>query len=589
MSNIQDPGITKPPPIPVGVDSFKEICKEGFYYVDKTLLIRELIDSKSKRILFTRPRRFGKSLNLNMLKTFFEKTEEDTSIYFRDKLIWECGDAYTQYQGQYPVVHLSLKDVRGLTWEHAFGKLRNAVRHEYQRHLELMKDPKPEDARRIAQMERFVSDPVDDVEVADSLERLTYYLNGYYGVPAVILMDEYDAPVAEAWRNRHKDGEYFEKMVQLMRELLSSALKGNEYCSFACLTGIQRVAKEESASGLNNLEVYGVLSGRYDEFFGFTHEEVRVMSECYDVADRYPEICEWYQGYRFGNVEVFNPLSVLSFIASGGEPRSYWGNVSRNTEIKESLYYATTGVLEKLSRLMKGETVVCNIKDELVYPALSGNSAAIFTLLLGGGFLTAAQEQTNKSALQTGKDLMVTIPNKELREVYAEEVLGDTEGLNYDRDVLGKIRAALIHGNAAMLQDALCSLLLRTVSYFDVSGENAEIAYHMFFVGLLLPLMGDYAVLSNEESGDGRYDICLAPIKASDPGIILELKAAKKPEDEEDLDALAEKALAQIDDKKYAVTLRRLGIDRIFKFGIAFRKKHARIVFSEEMPPYAET
>lgn len=408
-------------PVPVGVESFRKMCDKDYYYVDKTLLIRELLAAENENLLFTRPRRFGKTLNLDMLETFFERTNEDTSVYFRDKKIWTCGPRYTDKQGKYPVVRLSFKDVAGDTWADGLEGVQSRIRSEYERHLLCMTEPEPKDARYMDQMERFISGNLTTTQTVESLGKLTLYLNSYYGVPPVVLIDEYDAPVEEAWHNRANDPRYYEQMVALMRRLLSYGLKGNDNRSYAVLTGVQRVARASAGSGLNNLQVYGVRDEQYDEFFGFTHEEVKAMIAAYGMRDRYAEICEWYQGYRFGNVEVFNPWSVLSFIARGGQPRPYWAMVSSNQEIHEALEYANEEVIQELLQLLNRKPVHARIMDELIYPNLPSDPAAIFTLLLGAGFVTVAGNAENVGGFE--RQISLAIPNREVLQIYEDEIL----------------------------------------------------------------------------------------------------------------------------------------------------------------------
>lgn len=393
------------------------------------------------------------------------------------------------------------------------------MRAEYRRHLLRMTNPRPDAAWCIDEMKRLISGDLSMTQTVESLGQLTQYPNAYYGVPPVVLVDEYDAPVEQAWQNRNTDPEYYEQMVTLMTQLLSYGLKSNNDRSYAVLTGIQRVALV-SGSGLNNLEVYGVLDWQYDEFFGFTHEEVKAMADFYGMRGRYSEICDWYQGYRFGKEEVFNPWSVLSFIKRGGEVRAYWGMVSGNREIYEALEYANEAVIQHLTRLLTRETVRARIMDELVYPDLLCDPTAIFTLLLGAGFLTIVKDPKNTGGVSE-REIALTIPNNEVLQVYEDKILATLRRQNYRENTLHKIRAALMAGKDSELQVGLRTLLLQHVSSLDVSRDHKENAYHMLLLGLFLPLMGHYSVSSNEESGDGRHDLCLSPRRRSDPGIIV--------------------------------------------------------------------
>ena len=554
-------------PLPIGISDFKRACTR-YYYVDKTLLIRDFLDEQASISLFTRPRRFGKTLNMDMLRVFFEKTEEDTWIYFKDKEIWKCGPHYRAHYGKYPVIFLSFKDVRYGTWEEAQEYIKLLFQQEYGRHRELLNSDRCEGEDR-AYFQKVLECRAEGAELAQALIRLSVMLDAHYDIPPVLLIDEYDTPIQQG----HMRG-YYDEVILFMGNLLSAVLKDNRHLSFGFLTGILRVAKESIFSGLNNLRINSVLDDRYSRYFGFTAEEVREMCRCYNAEDKYDEICDWYDGYRFGRTEIFNPWSVINYLNNDCNPQPYWVSTSSNDAVKEILAAATPKIREDLAGLMQGKTVLTSLELDVIYPKLGENPDSIYSFLLVCGYLKAAR----KEQLFTGDYMCeVALPNREVASVYAKEILAFSGEL-MPRTAFMNLQKALYTGDSDALQGELEQILLRTVSYYDAASEGF---YHGLLLGLCAAMENYYTITSNREAGMGRYDIQLMPKKAGRPGILIELKTAKNCT-EKQLAELASAALEQIDNRRYDEELRRRGAERILKFGAAFCGKQVCVVSKAE-------
>ena len=354
-------------PMPIGVSNYRDACT-NYYYVDKTLMIKEFLDERPKVSLFTRPRRFGKTMNMDMLRTFFEISDEDTSLYFQDKKIWECGEYYRSYQGKYPVIYLSFKDVKCDTWEETYRYLAQNIRMEFLRHRELAASDR---VTILDQYRKIVNDEADERDYAFSLKHLSQMLREHYGIPPVLIIDEYDTPIQEGYAR-----DFYNKIITFMRNLFSGGLKDNDInLSFGFLTGILRVAKESIFSGLNNLKINSILDEKYSSYFGFTGEEVRKMAADWAVPEKYEEICQWYDGYRFGSTEIFNPWSVINYFGNDCVPGHFWENTSSNPVINQVLEEADEEILTNLNKLLQGDTIttfvdtgVIILKSERILP-----------------------------------------------------------------------------------------------------------------------------------------------------------------------------------------------------------------------------
>ena len=549
-------------PCAVGNTSYIEIASEC-YYVDKTLLIRDLIDDHNMVTLFARPRRFGKTLTVNMLKAFFEKSDEDTSRFFTDKKIWQCGERYRELQGKYPVVMLTFKDVKYSSFAESMEAIQLVLKDEYKRHAELKSSDilGPDDKAYLNRMEKGT---LSNVEYSRALLNLTRMLSAHHKRKTIILIDEYDTPIQQGYSNG-----FYQEIISFMRNFLSGGLKDNADLAFGVLTGIMRVSKENLFSGLNNPTVNTVLDEKYSSYFGFTEDEVREMAEYYGRSDRMEEIRNWYDGYRFGETDIYNPWSVTNYFANGCQARAFWANTSDNEIIREIMQDLTPEVAGELTRVLQGEDIHASLNMEVVYPRMTDGADTIFSFLLLAGYLTpaAAPEET-----EIGTFAALRLPNTEIRRVYNTEILGwmrtKTKG-----GVISEIEKAIYLGDGGRLQKALESYMISCISYFDGSTEGF---YHGMVVGLVACLSSRYYIRSNRESGEGRFDLQLDPKEKGLPGIVMEFKTSASSEPEE-LAARAEEALAQIDQQKYVQELKERGVFNIIQYGIAFSGKRAQV------------
>lgn len=552
-------------PLPIGVADYR-LASTEYYYIDKTLMIKEFLDERPMVSLFTRPRRFGKTLNMDMLRTFFEKTAEDTSVYFRDKAIWQCGERYRSYQGKYPVIFLTFKDVKFTTWQETFQSIRELIAKEAYRHIEL-KDSDRCDAFDKKAFLRLQQGNADETELANALADLSLALHKHYGIAPIIIIDEYDIPIQQGYMQG-----FYDKVILFMRNLFSGGLKDNKHLSYGFLTGILRVAKESIFSGLNNLVINSVLDNKYSEYFGFTASEVQQMVAYYGVADKYAELCAWYDGYRFGRTEIFNPWSVINYFNNGCEPRAFWQTTGSNDIIGEIIGVADAEIYERLTSLVNGKSFVTYIDTSVIYPQIKSNPSSIYSFLLVAGYLKVL-----KTVPAFSGDFMceVALPNKEIAYVYNKEILQKLDKLIPMAAAIS-MQEALYSADSRKLKAVMQSLLANSVSSFDTAGENF---YHGFMLGLCALLSNAY-VTSNREAGDGRYDIQLMPKNVALPGILIELKAEKHA-DAEQLKKLAAVALKQIHDKNYAADMQSHGVKTIYKYGVAFSGKKVEIEVEE--------
>ena len=554
---IPDNAILSPKkPLPIGVSDFKS-ATTNYYYVDKTLLIRDFLNAMPMVSLFTRPRRFGKTLNMDMLRVFFEKTPEDTSIYFKDKYIWQCGDYYTKHQGQYPVIFLSFKDIKCSSWQETFQKISKLISLEFMRHDELESSSVLSSYEK-EQYHRFASEDINEVDCQMGLQLLSLLLHKHYDKECVIIIDEYDTPIQQGHLC-----DFYNEIVNFMRNFFSGGLKDNSHLAFGFLTGILRVAKESIFSGMNNLKTNSILDTNYSSYFGFTNEEIKDMLVYYEYEDKYQEILEWYDGYRFGNTEIFNPWSVINYISDQCFPKAFWQSTGSNDIIGEIIGTATPEINENLYKLFCGNTITTYVDTSVIYPEVHSNPYSIYSFLLVAGYLKVAAIYP-----QNDGNYMcdVAIPNKEIAFVYEKEVLNRTNQNN----VSISVHQAIFSKDANKLQSLLENFILKSISTMDGASEAF---YHGMMLGLCAVLGSQYQVRSNRESGLGRFDIELLPMVKNMPGFIFELKHTKDMNI--DLDSLADSALRQIDNMKYDAELKAFGVDDIVKIGIAFRQKSA--------------
>lgn len=542
--------------LPIGVSDFK-LATTGYYYVDKTLMIRDFLDKKPMVSLFTRPRRFGKTLNMDMLRVFFEKTNEDTSVYFKDKQIWQCGDYYTKHQGQYPVIFLTFKDVKSMTWEETFQKIRRLISLEFIRHNEL-ETSSVLTAYEKEQYHLLAGDNGDEVDCQMGLQLLSLLLHKHYGRECIIIIDEYDTPIQQGHTCN-----FYPEIVNFMRNFFSGGLKDNPHLAFGFLTGILRVAKESIFSGMNNLKTYSILDDGYSSYFGFTEKEVKDMLRYYGKDDKYNELSEWYDGYRFGNTEIFNPWSVINYISDNCFPKTFWQSTGSNEIIGEIIQAATPEITKDLYKLLCGEKIAAYIDTSVIYPEVQNNPYSIYSFLLVAGYLKVANIYP-----QSDGNFMcdVAIPNKEITFVYEKEVLNRTN----QNSLAISISQAIFSKDTQKLQALLEDFMVKSISSIDGANEGF---YHGMMLGLCAILGNRYKIRSNRESGLGRFDIQLMPLTKGMPGFIFEFKHTK--DEHTDLSALADSALQQIETKKYDTELRDNGVNSIIRIGIAFRGKSA--------------
>lgn len=546
--------------LPIGISDYVRAQSE-YYYVDKTMLIKEFLDQKPFVSLFTRPRRFGKTLNMDMLRVFFEISEEDTSKFFCDKNIWKCGSEYRSHQGKYPVIFLTFKDVKFDSWEATIDKIRDLLQEEYGRHQELPESDK------LAKYEKeyfakIMEGTATEVDLTSAMEKLSRMLAEHYGKAPIIIIDEYDTPIQEGYSK-----DFYNEIIGFMRNFFSGAFKDNKNLSYGFLTGILRIAQESIFSGLNNLTVNSVMDEAYDNYFGFTGDEVHEMLDYYGVLDKESELKDWYDGYLFGNEEIYNPWSVINYISKGCIPQAYWVNTGKNEILEDVLKAAADDITEKLYALLQGERVIARIDQNVVYGSLLEDPANIYSLLLAAGYL-----KTPKKELQADGSYLceVSIPNREIAAVYKSEILSHLLQIGViTRTTANKIAESLYANDIKGLQKAIAEYLDKSISFYDAGAEGF---YHGLVLGLIALMDNQYKIKSNRESGEGRYDISLIPREERYPGIIMELKW-KKGLDEEALEKLSEEALDQIDDKGYDFEMREDGVENISKFGIAFSGK----------------
>ncbi|MDD7078833.1 MAG: AAA family ATPase [Lachnospiraceae bacterium] len=551
-------------PLPIGISDYVRAQSE-YYYVDKTLLIKEFLDQKPLVSLFTRPRRFGKTLNMDMLRVFFEISEEDTSRYFTDEAIWKCGEEYRSHQGKYPVIFLTFKDVKFGTWEATIDKIKGLLQEEYGRHQELTNSDKLSKYEK-DYFAKILEGTANEVELSSALEKLSKMLSAHYGKAPIIIIDEYDTPIQEGYSK-----DFYEEIIGFMRNFFSGAFKDNKNLSYGFLTGILRIAQESIFSGLNNLMVNSVMDEAYDSFFGFTSEEVREMLNYYGVSEKEGELKDWYDGYSFGSEEIYNPWSVINYISKGCIPQAYWANTGKNEVLEDVLKAATDDITERLYSLLQGESVIARIDQNVVYRSLAEDPANIYSLLLVAGYLKAPKKELQADGSYLCE---VSIPNREIAAVYKSEILSHLLQVGaITRTTANKIAESLYANDYKKLQKAIGEYMDKSISFYDAGAEGF---YHGLVLGLIALMDNQYKIKSNRESGDGRYDISLIPREDRYPGIIMELKW-KKDLSAEKLEGLADEALAQIDSMRYDAEMKEDGINDILKFGIAFSGKKVSV------------
>ena len=544
--------------VPVGIEDFERIVREDYYYVDKTRLIEELLINRAPVTLFTRPRRFGKTLNMSMIKYFFDvKNKEENKKLFENLKIY--NSEYMSEQGKYPVIFISLKDLKGDTWEECLKRLKLFIFDLYAEFEYIREKMNEWDKRKF---EKVLYEK-EDTDYIMSLKFLSDSLYKYHGEKVIILIDEYDAPIINAF-----DKGYYNEAVNFFQTFYSSALKTNNSLKYGILTGITRIIKEGIFSGLNNLYVNTILSRDYSEYFGLLESEVVEMLDYFDMKYKIEEVREWYNGYIFGESEVYNPWSIVNYIREK-EIKAYWANVSGNTLLENMLNHAGESVYEDLKRFTDGESIEKYISDGTTIKSLLSNDDEIWQLLLYSGYLTKDEKQEKES---NSNVYNLKIPNKEIRKYFGNMFLNRFFGTEVKTNILIK---ALEGGDIKKFEETLGEIMVNMLSHFDLDKEMEKI-YQVFMIGLVGFLMGKYEIISNDESGYGRYDLAMIPIKSNEKAYLMEFKISKT---KKGMEESAEKALKQIDEKKYDTKLKARGIKNILKIGIAFYGKEVKVVF----------
>ena len=550
--------------LPVGIDDIKKIREAGFYYVDKTKLIEQLLQSWGEVTLFTRPRRFGKTLNMSMLKSFFEIGAEKS--LFQGLYISEKEKLCAEYMGKYPVIFLSLKGVEGLHFADAQKMLMTIINNEVRRHYYL----KTSDNLTVEDRKQFEKMLLnEDVNLVDSLRLLSQLLYLHYDQKVVILIDEYDVPLDKAFKNG-----YYQEMVSLIRGLFGQALKTNEFLQFAVLTGCLRVSKESIFTGLNNFEINSIVDIEHEEGFGFTDAEVMQMLKYYHCTNRYSDIKEWYDGYHFGNADIYCPWDVINFVKklltdSNAKPSAFWINSSGNDLVKLFVDKADQSTKDEIERLVAGESVTKRIRLDLTYDEIENSIDNVWSVLFTTGYLT------NIGNPESGVYELV-IPNREVHEVFVLQIQEWFQRSVAKEESMPEFSKAILEADAEGLQKQLNVIMSRMISVLDTKAreEQKENFYHGLLLGLLRGSNPDWLIKSNRESGDGYSDILIEP-ENPDAGIIIEVKHAASISG---LDKACENAMAQIKNRRYDEALRENGRCEILAYGIAFHKKRCRVV-----------
>ena len=554
--------------LPIGIDDFKKIVEEDYYFIDKTEMIKDLLTYKTEVTLITRPRRFGKTLNMSMLRYFFEKTELNHHSLFQNLKISKDEDMM-KHCGRYPVLFLTLKDVKCNTWEETYQKIKGLIideftKHDYLLEGDILKSTEKKYYQRVLDNVMTLSD------AEETLKKLSCYLERYHKEKVIILIDEYDTPIDSGFHSS-----FYEQVVSFFRNFFSAALKGNSSLKFSVLTGIIRVSKESIFSGLNNISVFSVIDEDYCQYFGFTQDEVTQLTKDYDCQQHLPQIKTWYNGYQFGDLEIYNPWSILNFLRKKCVYMPYWVNTSSNLLIHKLLKRLQKEQTQALKSLLEGNSIETIINPEITYKDIEENhynSSHIYSFLLACGYLKVQEKK-----LQGGKwKVKVKIPNEELYSIFEDEILTSLHENLYSDQLLHFLEA-LLQQETQTIKQFLEQLLLESISNFD----TLERFYHGLMLGLVVSFREYYQIRSNRESGEGRYDLMLLPKEKEKPGILFEFKIKEATET---LEHAADRALKQIQEKKYDTELLQAKVSYVIKYGIAFDKKKVAVKVKQDFP-----
>ena len=551
--------------IPIGFEDFKEIIDKGMYYVDKTYMIKELIEQYGKVNLFTRPRRFGKTLNLSMLRRFFEMEPDgeggwiDNSYLFDGLKISDCGKQYITHQGQYPVIKLSLKSAKQPSYDMAYKSLKGEIAKEFSRHNYLLCG----ECLSVDEKERFrliEGGKEEDIIYAKALDILSSCLERYHKKKVIVLIDEYDVPLENAYFQG-----FYDRMVAFIRSLFESALKTNDSLEFAVITGCLRISRESIFTGLNNLEVYSIMSPFYSDYFGFTQDEVSEILHYYELNGKSDEVRDWYDGYSFGEKDIYNPWSIINYVKMACAdynmfPKPYWSNTSSNSIIRELIEEADLATKKEIELLIAGETIEKPVHEDITYEDIHESKDNLWNFLYFTGYLKKISEHLEDDTIY----VRLAIPNTEIRSIYKRTILAWFDKLIQKTDLTELIKA-FEDGDCDKIGDFLSEQLMETISFYDY----AENYYHGFLAGIL-KCQQRYEILSNRESGMGRSDIIMKEMKFRGRAVILELKVA---DSFGNMEHMCDLALQQIEEKQYEQNLRSEGCKSVLKYGICFYKK----------------
>jgi len=553
--------------LPIGYDNFADIRENKFDFVDKSLLIKELLDETFQVVLITRPRRFGKTLNLSMLQHFFTAQiyGKSTSKLFDGLKISRCGEKYTQHQGKYPVIFITFKDIKDGKFVTAYEKLRNLLAKSYREHQYLLSSDKLTEVEKRKYLS-VLEEQISEANIQSALQDLSYYLFQHYGEKVWLLIDEYDTPLQAAYFHG-----YLQPMLEMMRGIFSMALKTNSYLKRAVLTGILKIAKENLFSDLNNLIAYSLLNSEYGQYFGFTEEEMEDILHRSGLQEKAQQIRNWYNGYQVGDVVVYNPWSIANCLKNNGALQPYWVNTSGNELIKQLLAQSDENVKNDFQMILEGKSIEATINPNIVFNDLGKDSDSLYSLLLLSGYLKATRCEHQGLKFQC----ILTPPNQEVSLLYPD-IITYWFSESMTKKGYESFLKALVQGRIEEFTARLQDYLLESFSFFDVKGNRPEIFYHGFVLGLVVGLKETHEVKSNRESGYGVYDVMLIPKDNNQLGLILEFKTVRSAD--QDLKESASKALQQIKERGYAAELQQKGIQKILSVGLAFRGKQVMIL-----------
>lgn len=559
-------------PLPIGISDFAAIIQKGSYYVDKTLLIKELLDSTAGVTLFTRPRRFGKTLNMSMLKYFFEDDRDmhgqkrDWSGLFEGLNIMEAGEQYLAHMGQYPVIYLTFKDTKRESFEESYQQFQMLIAEEYNRHNFLLESISNQQYRETYQA--IASKKATQVEYQNAIRFLSQCLELYYGRKPVVLIDEYDVALENAWSRG-----FYGKMIDFIKTLFESGLKDNTSLGFAAITGCLRVSKESIFTGMNNLSIVSIRNAKYDEYFGFKPSEVQQMCHYYHMDDEYSTIQEWYDGYTFGQTDIYNPWSVIQYIDDARVntnwlPMAYWANTSSNSIVRTLIDRADDDDRMHIEELLAGNSITVQVHEDITYGEIYDSSDNLWNFMYYTGYFRRRREWMEGSSIYAE----LVIPNKEVHYIFEQKVQRWFREKLKGRDMT-PFYTAFVNKDCAALEQEINDIFEETISYMDLN----EYYYHGMFAGLLTGIKG-FGIRSNREGGKGRSDLFVKPVRRSREAFVIEFKVAK---DIDDMGAMADEALRQIAEKQYDAELRNDGYKYVGCYGIAFCGKECSVHCSE--------